>query len=154
AAELPATPPDPVAFLTENAQILSDGIGQSANRATVAVVGEVVLPFVTAFLAVASPARIPTILLLAQESSESIWTGTLNTKFGLDYDEFVPGFYIPADVKPTGNPGDAHDYALRQIVDGAVLPATIVAVNQVAANLTEAGAPEVIEQLLLSSEKL
>lgn len=149
-----AVPTDPVTFLTENAQILADGIGQSANRATLAVVGEAVLPFVTAFLAVASPARIPTILLLAQESSESIWTGALNTKFGLGYDEFVPGFYIPADVEPTGNPGDAHDYALRRIVDGAVLPATIVAVNQVAANLTEAGAPEVIEQLLLSSEKL
>lgn len=154
AARTSATPTDPVTFLTENAQILADGIGQSANRAAVAVVGEAVLPFVTAFLAVASPARIPTILLLAQESSESIWTGALNTKFGLGYDEFVPGFYIPADVEPTGNPGDAHDYALRRIVDGAVLPATVVAVNQVAANLTEAGAPEVIEQLLLSSEKL
>ncbi|MFV8166250.1 hypothetical protein ACNQVK_29810 [Mycobacterium sp. 134] len=68
----PAAPTDPVMFLTENAQILADGIGQSANRATLAVVGEAVLPFVTAFLAVASPTRIPTILLLAQESSESI----------------------------------------------------------------------------------
>ncbi|MFV8053628.1 hypothetical protein [Mycobacterium sp. 48b] len=153
-AQAMAAPSDPITFLTENAQILADGFGQSANRAGVAVVGEAVLPFVTAVLAVASPARIPTILLLAQESSESIWTGTLNTKFGLDYDEFVPGFYIPADVKPTGEPGDAHDVALRRIVDGAVLPATVVAVNHVAANLTEAGVPAVVEQLLLSSEKV
>lgn len=125
AADQTAAPTDPVTFLTENAQILADGIGQSADRAAVAVVGEAVLPFVTAFLAVASPARIPTILLLTQESSESIWTGALNTKFGIGYDEFVPGFYIPADVEPTGNLGDAHDYALRRIV-GALVPSSNV----------------------------
>ena len=36
----------------------------------------------------------------------------------------------------------------------AVLTATVVAVNRAAANLTEVGVPKVVEQTLLSSEKV
>ena len=149
-----AAPLDPIAFVVENAEILGNGVGKSAGLAAVAVGAEAVRPFVVAFLSLASPPRIPTALLLAAEASESVWTGAYSNPFGLGYDRVVPGFYIPTDITPTGNPGDPHDLAYRRLVDGTVLTATVLAVNRVTANLTEVGVPKVVEQTLLSSEKI
>ncbi|MDH6244706.1 hypothetical protein [Mycobacterium sp. OTB74] len=154
ARTLAATPPDPVTYLSENAQILSDGLQKSSTQAGIALQGVLPLLFSVTFLSLLSPPRIPTVLELGAESLDSIWTGTLNRAWGLGYDQVVPGFYIPTDVKPTGNPADAHDVALQHVVDGSVLPATVAAVNQVANNLTNAGLPRFFEQTLLSSEKV
>ena len=92
--------------------------------------------------------------MAAVRASESFWTGAHTYPFGLDYNEIVPGFYIPADVTPTGNPGDPHDVALNRVAEGTVPAATVEAINQVARNLTAAGVPKVLEQTLLSSEKI
>ena len=145
---------DPVAFVSENAKILGDGIAKSGERATVALAAQALSPFVVAFLSLAAPTHAPEVILAAVRASESFWTGAHTYPFGLDYNEIVPGFYIPADVTPTGNPGDPHDVALNRVAEGTVPAATVEAINQVARNLTAAGVPKVLEQALLSSEKI
>lgn len=145
---------DPIASVGDNLKLLGDGIAKSAERATVAVVAQALTPLVVAVLSLAAPAQAPEVLLAAVRASESFWTGAHTYPFGLDYNEIVPGFYIPADVTPTGNPGDPHDVALKEVAEGTVPAATVEAINQVARNLTVAGVPKVLEQTLLSSEKI
>lgn len=150
---------DPAAFVRENAGILGDGLGTSVNVAVRALPSLALLPFSVAFFSLLSPPRIPTVLSLAAEGLDSFWNGVrypagFPVSINLGYDDIVPGFYVPTDTIPTGDPNDRHDRAYSEVVDGAILPGTVVAINQVARNLTEAGVPKVVEQTLLSLEKV
>ena len=139
-------PRDPIAFLVENAELLGAGLGKSVNVAVGALPSLAVAPFSVAFFSLLSPPHIPTILSAGAEGLDSFWNG-VRLPSDVGYDEIVPGFYIPTDITP-GN--DAY----QDVVENSVLPATVLAFNKVIGNLTAAGVPKVVEQTLLSSEKV
>ena len=94
---------------------------------------------------------------MPQKGLDSFWNGVrypngFGLGINLGYDEIVPGFYIPTDTDPTLS--GRHAEAYSAVVDGHDTAATVQAINRVSRNLTAAGVPGVVEQTLLSLEKI
>lgn len=149
--------PNPVAFVVDNLRLLGEGLGTSVGIAVRALPNLALLPFATGFFSLLTPTQIPTVFSLAAEGLDSFWNGVrypngFGNSTNLGYDVVVPGFYIPTDTDPAL--GGRHAVAYSDVVDGTILPATVQAINKVASNLTAAGVPKVVEQTLLSLEKV
>lgn len=152
-----AEPLNPLEVIVDNVRTLGDGLAKSAGVALSALPNLALLPFVTALFSLLAPQQIPTVVSLAAEGLDSFWNGVrypngFGLGINLGYDEIVPGFYIPTDTDPTLS--GRHGEAYSDVVDGTILPATVQAINRVLRNLTAAGVPEVVEQTLLSLEKI